>query len=104
MKENRNIQFEIDQTFDSINRIKKVDAPPFFKDKMMKRLFEQEEVEQKFAWSWFTPKLQLATLTCVIVLNFMAFTQLKSDTYNENVNSFATTYGLQSDSDNTLFN
>ena len=104
MKNNKNIQFKISQTLDSINNIEKVEVSPFFKDKMMKRLFTQEEEEQKIVWSWFSPKLQLATLACIIVLNFMAFTQLKSDTYSENVSSFANIYGLQSDSDNSLLN
>jgi hypothetical protein len=103
MKTNKNIQHKIDDTFDSINKIKEVETPPFFKEKMMKRMFAEEKEEQN-VFSWFSPKLQFATLVCVIVLNITAYTQLQTNSYNDNVNSFATSYGLQSDSENSIFN
>ena len=68
----------------------------------MKRIFPQEK-EEKYIWFWFTPKFQLATLVCVIVLNLVAFTELQADANNDNVRSFGTTYGLQSDAENSIF-
>ncbi|MFB0937379.1 MAG: hypothetical protein ACJAV9_000108 [Urechidicola sp.] len=102
MKTNKNIQHNIDATFDALDSVKEVDVPPFFKEKVMKRLFSQEK-EEKYIWFWFTPKFQLATLVCVIVLNLVAFTELQADAYNDNVRSFGTTYGLQSDAENSIF-
>ena len=103
MKINKNIQYKIDKTIDSIDAIDQVKVSPFFKDKMMKRLFNEEKEEQ-YVFSWFSPKLQFATLVCVIVLNLVAFNKIQKDSYNENVSSFATSYGLQSDSENSIFN
>ena len=103
MNTNKNILGKIEETLHSVNEISKVDVSPFFKDKTLKRLFNQEKEEQ-YGWSWFTPKFQLATLVCVIVLNLVAFNQIQKDSYNENLSSFATSYGLQSDAENSIFN
>lgn len=103
MKTDKNIQNEIDATFDSVNHINKVQVPPFFKDKTMQRLFSEEKVKQT-TWSWFSPKLQLATLACVIVLNVFAFTKLKETIYNENISQFAESYGLSTTTETSLLN
>jgi hypothetical protein len=101
METNNNIQNKIDSTFEALDAIETVHVSPFFKDKTMQRLFKEKEVEQK-AWSWFTPKLQLATLVCVVFLNVIAFTKLEdSSTYEENVSTFAESYGLSSSDDDT---
>ena len=103
MKTNKNIQHKINETIDSIDAINQVKVSPFFKDKMMKRLYSHEKEEQ-YVFSWFSPKLQFATLACIVALNIIAYSQIKKDVYNDNVNSFATSYGLQSDSENSIFN
>ena len=51
MKRNKNIEYEIEQTFESIDKINQVEVPPFFKERTMKRLFNKEE-EEKYVWSW----------------------------------------------------
>ncbi|WP_303316036.1 hypothetical protein Q4Q34_13170 [Flavivirga abyssicola] len=103
MEINKKIQDKINDTFESMDAIETVKVSPFFKDKTMKRLFAEKEEEQ-LIWSWFSPKLQLATLVCFIVLNVLAFTQLNSNEHDSDINDFAETYGLSSGSGTSLFN
>ena len=103
MKTNTNIQDKIDQTINAAQSIDAVTVSPFFKDKTMQRLFTEKEVASK-SWHWFTPQLQLATLVCVVVLNVYAIQQIKSTKYNEASSSFASDYGLKSNTDGTLIN
>ena len=94
MKINNNIQNEIDSTFKVIDSIETVNVSPFFKDKTMNVLFAEAKVEQT-VWTRFLPKLQLATLACVVLLNVIVFTKYQhSSSYKDNVNEFAESYGL----------
>lgn len=103
MDTNKNIQKKIDGTLDAMNTIETVHVSPFFKDKTMQRLFVEKE-EKQVAWSWFTPKLQLTTLVCVVVLNVIAFTNLQNTAYDENVSEFAESYGLSTSTETSLLN
>ncbi len=105
MDTGRNLQNQIDETLHVLDNIESVNVSPFFKDKTMNVLFAEKE-EVQTGWSWFTPKLQLATLACVVILNVMAFTKLEeTSTYEENVSEFAETYGLLiSDEDTSILN
>ncbi len=103
MESNKNIQEKIDNAFKAAEAIEPVSVSPFFKDKTMQRMFSVKE-EEKVAWSWFSPKLQLATLACVIVINVIAFTQVNKTSYDENINQFAESYGLKTSDSNSLLN
>lgn len=103
METNKNINNKIADTLSAMDAIEAVKVSPFFKDKTMQRLFVEKE-EEPLMSSWFSPKLQLATLVCVIVLNVLAFTQLNSNKYDSDISEFAETYGLSSGSDVSLFN
>ena len=94
---------KINSTLEAMDAIEPANVSPFFKGKTMNRLFAEKE-EQQSVWSWFTPKLQLATLVCVIVINVVAFTKLKETTYDENVSQFAETYGLSTNTQTSIFN
>lgn len=98
MKTNRSIEEQIDSTIDAIEN---VNVSPFFKEKTMQRLFVKKEEEQ-IVWSWFTPKLQLATLACIVILNVMAFSQLNTTTYHDNIDQFAESYGLTTQEDTLI--
>jgi hypothetical protein len=101
MDTGRNIQNKINATFDTLDSIESVSVSPFFKDKTMNVLFSEKEAKQT-AWNWFTPKLQLATLVCIVVLNVIAFAKLDTaSTYEESMSEFASSYGL-STSDNYI--
>lgn len=102
MDTDRNIQNKINETFNVLESMETVNVSPFFKDKTMNVLFAEKEVVQT-GWNWFTLKLQLATLLCVVVLNVIAFTKLEeTSTYEENVSEFASSYGLSTSDDDSL--
>ena len=105
MDRDRNIQNKIDETLNVLERIEKVSVSPFFKDKTMNVLFAEKE-EKQTGWSWFTTKMQLATLVCVVVLNVIAFTKLEQTSdYEDNISEFAESYGLSvSDDDTSILN
>ncbi len=104
MKPNSEINKKVKDTLDSIESIKEVKVSPFFKENVMYQIHNASEDIQEATWSWFTPKLQLATLVCVVVLNVMAFMKLKEITYNENVTEFAESYGLSTSAENSILN
>ena len=103
METDKSIQNKIDKAFDALERIEKVNANPFFKDKTMQLLFSGKE-ERRLGWSWFTPTWQLAVLICLIALNVFVYRNLKSDAYDTKVDVFASSYGLSESNDNSLFN
>lgn len=106
MENNKDIQDKVDSALSAMDAIENVNVSPFFKDKTMQRLFAEKE-EKITVWNWFTPKLQLATLVCVVVLNVFAFTQLKASnnsSYNENIDQFAETYGLSTSLETSFLN
>ncbi|MEM7602147.1 MAG: hypothetical protein AAF357_12115 [Verrucomicrobiota bacterium] len=103
MKTDKNTQDKIDDTLQSVDAIGTVKVPPFFKEKTLHRLFSEKREPQP-VWPWFTPKLQLATLVCVLILNAVAFIQLRETTYSESVNQFAESYELSTSTEFFLFN
>tara|TARA_B100000795_G_C22772702_1_gene428595 strand:+ start:546 stop:860 length:315 start_codon:yes stop_codon:yes gene_type:complete len=104
MKTNSNIAEKVKSTFESIDHIQDIKISPFFKDKTMRKLFDAEVEEEKILFSWFAPKLQLATLICIIILNSVAFIQLKSTTYDSNISNFAENYSLFTNSETSILN
>ncbi|WP_299123768.1 hypothetical protein [uncultured Winogradskyella sp.] len=104
MKLNSEINRKVQDTFDSIDSIKEVEVSPFFKEKVMHQIRNASHDIQDATWTWFTPKVQLATLVCVVVLNIIALNSLKESTYNDNVSSFAESYGLHTSTESSILN
>lgn len=104
MKTPKDINEQIEATFDTLDSIKEVNVSPFFKDKTMQRLFAEKEETVSTGSGWFTPKLQLATLICVLIINVVGFIQLTKTEYNTNVSEFANTYGLSQEEQPSLLN
>ena len=104
MKSDLDMNKKVKETFDSVESIEEVKVSPFFKEKVMQQIRNASEEVQEVTWSWFTPKLQLATLVCVVVLNVIAFNNLQESTYNENVSSFAESYGLSTNTESSILN
>lgn len=102
MNTNVEMNKKVKDTFDSVESIKEVKVSPFFKEKVMHQIRKTPEEIQETTWSWFIPKLQLATLVCLVVLNIIAFSNLKDSTYDENLNNFATSYGLITDTESSI--
>ena len=104
MKTNNNIAEKVKSTFESIDHIQDIKTSPFFKDKTMRKLFDAKVAEDKIVFSWFTPKLQLATLVCIISLNAFALIQLKTTIYDSNVSNFGENYSLSNNNETSILN
>ena len=103
MKNKNSIEEQIDRVLEIGNSIDDVKASPFFKEKIMNRLFVEKSQEENLIFPWFTPRLQLVSLVCVIALNIFAFTNLDSTSYDDSINEFADSYGLSATEETTLF-
>ena len=103
MEINNNMKEKIESTFNALDSIKEVQVSPFFKDKTMQKIFSEKK-ETTYVWSWFTPKVQLATLVCIVILNVVAFSQLEQDSYNEDIYEFAESYGFSVTDDTSFIN
>jgi hypothetical protein len=104
MKTPKDIENNIEATFDVLDNINKENVSPFFKDKIMQRLFAEKEETVSVGFGWFTPKLQFATLVCIVIVNVFGIMQLTKTAYSENVAEFANTYQLSQDAQSSLFN
>jgi hypothetical protein len=103
MKTNKKIQDSVENTFKAIDAMETVNVSPFFKDKVLQRLYTQKD-ETQTIWSWFTPQLQLATLACLVILNVFALTQLDSSTNGSDLDEFAQSYDLSITEETSIFN
>lgn len=104
MKTPKNIEDTNETAFDVLGTINEVTVSPFFKDKTMQRLFAETEETVATGFGWFSPKLQFATLVCIIIMNVFGVIQLTKSTYSENVSEFASAYQLSQESQSSLFN
>ncbi|WP_179334465.1 hypothetical protein [Winogradskyella costae] len=102
MKTNVEMNKKVKDTFDAIESIQEVKVSPFLKENVMHQIRHASEDIQDATRTWFTPKLQLATLVCVVVLNIVAFNNLKDTTYEEGLSDFAESYGLSTSTESTL--
>lgn len=104
MKKSKDIENTIEATFDVLDTINDVNVSPFFKDKTMQRLFTKEEEAVATGYSWFTPKLQFATLVCIVIINALGILQLTKASYTDSITEFANSYELSQDEQSSLFN
>lgn len=103
METSKNIKKLTEDTLDSLESIQEVKVPAFFKERTMQLMFS-EKTDQQSNWSWFTPKLQLATLAIIVVLNIMAFYQSDARVQEETVVDFAESNDLFYDEESIVFN
>ncbi len=97
MKNKPNIDQLVEDTLASVSSIGTVKSPPFFKEKVLNLMAQQdiEKTEGVRYLDWFTPRYQAAALVCFVVLNAFALLSYNSDSsYGENVENFAEVYGL----------
>ncbi|MBO6879582.1 MULTISPECIES: hypothetical protein [Winogradskyella] len=104
MRTNPEIKKKVEQTLSSIEQMEEVKVSPFFKEKVMHQIRNASEDKNETILSWFTPKLQLATLVCIVILNVIAFSNLEDNNYDENINEFAESYGLSTNTDLAILN
>lgn len=93
MKKEEYIQKQVDETLEIGSQFSDVKISRQFKEKVMSRLFTEKK---QLLFSWFTPKLQFATLAMVLVINCSAILYNTNASYNSNVDSFAQQFNLSS--------
>jgi hypothetical protein len=104
MKSEEQINKAVVDTFKVLDTIEEVKVNHFFKHKVLQQLENQQEEKSTF-FTWFTPQLQLATLSVILLLNlgalFYSYSSYNSQATNT-IESFAQEYALQSD--NSILN
>jgi len=102
MDKEKHISQQVESTFESIESIEKVKVSPFFKDKVLNKLFIEKE--EKLIFAWFTPKYQFAALVFLFIFNTYALIQYNKQNYNNNVSTFAQSYELSTNENESIFN
>ncbi|PWL37791.1 hypothetical protein DKG77_13535 [Flagellimonas aquimarina] len=98
-------QRKIDEVLDSASQMEAVNAPPFFKDKVLQRLTSNNQViETSNLLGWFLPKYQIAALVVFAFLNFGALYVYNNSNQEDEIKTFAQAYGLAADEDNSILN
>lgn len=106
MERNKNIDHLVEETLDSASSIQEAKTPPFFKDKVLRKV-SQTTIEKEDGVpyvNWLTPAYQIAILIILVVINAIAlFSTTKEPSYVENVEDFAKTYGILEPDMDTYF-
>jgi len=107
MKNKSDIEQMVEDTLDSVSGIGTVKVPPFFKEKVLnKMVVSQNTIEKEEGirfLSWFTPIYQAAALVAFVILNAIALFSTTTDSYGDNVDNFASVYGLSETSTDSYF-
>jgi hypothetical protein len=106
MRNKEYINQQVKDTFKVLDTIKEVEVNHFFKHKVLQKL-NAEKKERQYVFSWFTPQLQLATLSVLLLLNFgtifyMFNKSVDNSNGTSNIEAFAQEYSLQSKSNSIL--
>jgi len=104
MKNKEHINQQVAATFKVLDTIEEVKVNHFFKHKVLQQLNNQKEEKTRIL-AWFTPRLQLATLALVILLNTSAVLyafSFQEQTSVDSLDTFAQEYFLQSETTSLL--
>lgn len=105
MNDKKNTSHLVDELIDSVEGIRTVDAPPFFKDKVLGKLIREREDSSTLSYpSWFTPKFQWAALLIFVFLNLGVLYYYSNYNQQQELQSFAETYGLSSFQSDSILN
>ncbi|MGX1929739.1 hypothetical protein [Flagellimonas sp. 2504JD4-2] len=98
-------QQKIEEVLESASQIEAVNTSPFFKDKVLHRLANTEEVEESSALlGWFTPRYQAAVLILFVILNVVAIYSYRSSNQQEQITTFAEAFGLSNSENQSILN
>lgn len=101
----KNTQQKIDEVLETVSHIEAVNTPPFFKDRVLNILANDNKVnEASNVLDWFLPKYQIAALVVFAFLNFGALYVYNNNNQVEEIEAFAQSYGLSFDEDNSIIN
>ena len=104
MKTPKDIETQVEKTLNVLDSIEDVKVSPFFKDKVMQRLFTEKEAPATKRLRWLSPSLQIAAIVCVLLINIVGFVELSKTTYQKDLSEFANMYELSQDQKPSLFN
>ncbi len=101
MKTIKDNNTEKNNTLDILDSIQEVKVSPFFKNKVLNKIDQLNEVEES-SLSWFSPQLQIASLALVICINVTTIYYSISNTQGSQeqisgIESFVQEYQLDSD-------
>lgn len=95
MKKNKNISDLVEDTFNVFNSIEETAVSPFFKQKVLSRMFLKDK-EKTIVVNWFTPKLQLAAIALVLLINAISLLYVFNQNNSNTLDNFAQEYSLSS--------
>lgn len=101
MKTHKEIQHKVEEAFQAVDAIEKVEVSPFFKHKILQKI-DQDTEERPLAARWFTPQLQFAAIIVILLMNVAAILYSFSSTKSADIEAFAQEYNLDSDSSSLL--
>ena len=105
MNDKKNTFKNLDDLIESVSDIESVGAPPFFKDRVLKELEKQKGQEQSpLVLSWLTPRLQIAALLAFVFINLGVLYYYNSTNQDQELETFAQTYGLSSPQEESILN
>ncbi|MEO0572066.1 MAG: hypothetical protein AAF039_10215 [Bacteroidota bacterium] len=105
MNDKKNTSQFVDELIDSVEGIRTVDTPPFFRDKVLGKLIPEKKGDGVlFHPSWLTLKFQLTALLIFVFLNLGVLYYYTNYNQQQELQSFAETYGLSSSQDNSILN
>lgn len=105
MDAKKTTQQKIAKILESAESIEAVNSPPFFKDKVLRKLLEAEEVTpQPDILAWFVPKYQIAALLLFAAVNFAVLYLYSSSNKQDELQTFAESYNLSISEDGSFLN
>lgn len=105
MNDKKNTQLKIDELIDASSSIEVVDAPPFFKDKVLKRLSQKTENNKVIdLLAWFSPKYQIAALLVFAFINLSVLYLYNDYNQSQKIETFAEAYGFSSSDSESILN
>ncbi|SHG85701.1 hypothetical protein [Flagellimonas flava] len=98
-------QQKVEQVLDTADQIKAVNEPPFFKDRVLREMAKPIAPKTVHFWlDWFTPKYQVAAIVLFVVLNALALWSYNNQNEQQELQTFAQTYGLSASESESFLN
>lgn len=86
---------KVDEVFEVLNHIKKVETPDHFKEKVMQRISNTPSKTIEFL-PWFTTKYQVAAILVFLFINITALWSYNAAVHDEKLETIADAYGISS--------
>ncbi|GEM_PF-5649885 len=98
---NKIISEQIENTFEVLSSIEKTTVSPFFKQRVLNKMFLKEE-KSIVVKQWFTPSLQFEAIALVLLINAISLFYVFKENNSNTMDNFAKEYSLSST--NTFLN